>query len=160
MDHPQHPLVRRILDQLPPETYTSFSTHQLNALHQAARSIPKTQHGIEIRQSLPGPGRGFYLVLLAGREKRDRRRPGQKGTQAGLVARLAIVAISLMGSGIVFALSYGRQQLATGHLPTSHTARDVHPTVVPFKDSQAECERTHREWHQDHCLDRDHSHQF
>ena len=64
----KHALMRRILEQLPPEELHSFSENQIEALHRSALALPKANHAINIRWSIPFPGKGFYLVFFAGKE--------------------------------------------------------------------------------------------
>jgi hypothetical protein len=159
----KHALMQRILEQLPPEERYSFSEHQIEALHYSALSLPKANHSINIRWSIPFPGKGIYLVFFAGKERRSRKRLLADG-DFQLLPRAVLVLASLLGCGIVFCLAYSQRMIA---ISNQHSASNldessniIYPTVVPFKYNQEQCETSFREWKDGECIDYEHDHTF
>ncbi|MBR8838627.1 MAG: hypothetical protein DSM106950_32660 [Stigonema ocellatum SAG 48.90 = DSM 106950] len=59
---------------IPPQTAATFNKAQLTALKQVfSERVPK-RHAVDIRMSIPFFIRGFYVVLLLGKEKRSKER--------------------------------------------------------------------------------------
>ena len=159
----KHALMRRILEQLPPEERYLFSEHQIEALHRSALSLPKADHMVNIRWSIPFPGKGFYLVLFAGKERRSKQRLlAEKEFQ--MLPRILMAGVMLCGCAALFGLVYGQQMMYSArqrsefNLDTPDNA--VHPTVVPFKYDQEQCERSHRQWKDEQCVDYEHDYTF
>lgn len=158
-----HALINRTLEQMPPEERYLFSQSQIESLHRSALALPKTNHPINIRWSIPFPGNGFYLVFFAGRERRSRRRLlTDKDFQ--LLPRIILILGSLVGCAVVFSLFYSQRILAVSKQRSkaqlNQSSEVVHPTVVPFKYSQEQCETSLREWKDGKCIDYEHDHTF
>ena len=154
----QNSLVKRILEQLPPEERYTFSERQVAALHQSAQSLPKASHIVHIRWSIPLPGRGLYVVFFAGKERRSRQRLlADKEFQ--VLPRIVLLGIVCLSCIALLGLVYGQQILSVAK---QRQASDniVHPTVVPFKHNQEQCESSHREWKNNQCVDYEHGHTF
>lgn len=156
-------LVQHILEQLPPEERYSFSEHQIESLHRSALSLPKAKHLINVRFSIPFPGKGFYLVLFAGKERRSRKRLLSDG-EFQLLPRVVLILASLLGCAIVFGLAYSQRIIATSKQRSVYRLDEssdiIHPTVVPFKYDQEQCETSFREWVDGKCVDYEHDHTF
>ena len=158
----KHSLMQRILDQLPPETRYSFSENQVEALHRSALSLPKAKHAISVRWSIPLPGKGVYMVFFAGQENRSRKRLMADG-DFQVLPRLVLILASLVGCATIFGLAYGQRRLAISKQRSAaslHENIEVHPTVVPFKYDQEQCETSLREWKDGKCVDYEHDHTF
>ncbi len=159
----KHALMRRILEQLPPEERYSFSEKQIEALHQSALSLPKANHAINIRWSVPFPSKGFYLVFFAGKERRSSQRLLSDG-DFKLLPRFIIILTTLLGCTLISSLVYSQRILATAKQRSAFSLEDssdtVHPTVVPFKYDQEQCETSFREWKDGQCIDYEHDHTF
>ena len=52
----------------------TFTVEQLEAIKSGLASRARTRHSLDIRVSVPIPGLRFYLVLLAGSERRSKAR--------------------------------------------------------------------------------------
>lgn len=82
---PGDPFLEQFFSRLPDEMHTDFTDRQLAALKSVFGDATRGGHGFDIRLSLPTPfiGRGLYLVLLGGRDRRrgqtGRRFPGRGG---------------------------------------------------------------------------------
>ena len=158
-----HSLMKRILEQLPPEEQYLFSEHQIEVLHRSALSLPKANHAINVRWSIPFLGKGFYLVFFVGKERRSRKRLLADG-DFQLMPRIVLILASLLGCAIVFGLAYGQRKLAISQQRSAYNldqpSDNIHPTTVPFKYDQEQCETSFREWIDGECVDYDHSHTF
>lgn len=162
MDEKQHSFVQRILKQLPPEERFNFTEQHVQSLHKAALSLPKTSHPINLRWSVPFFGKGFYVVLFAGKERRSRQRlMADKDYQ--LLPR-AVVALSMViGCSTIFGLMYGQRLFAETHERAASEIDDgpgFHPVVVPFKYTREECESSGRAWIDSQCVDHEHDPSF
>ena len=159
----KHALMQHILEHLPPEERYAFSEHQIEALHRSALSLPKAKHLIHVRWSIPFPGKGFYLVFFAGQERRSRKRLLTDG-EFRLLPRVVLLLVSLLGCGIVFGLAYSQRMIAISKqrsvVEQNESSTIIHPTVIPFKYDQEQCEASFREWKEGECIDFGHDHTF
>ena len=158
-----HALMNRILEQMPPEERYLFSQNQIESLHRSALALPKTSHAINVRWSIPFPGKGVYLVFFAGKERRSRKRLISDG-DFQLLPRLVLILGTLLGCAAVFSLSYSQRMLAISKQRSKAQLDQpsdlIHPTVVPFKYDREQCETSLREWKDGKCIDYDHDHTF
>jgi len=60
-----------LFQQLSPEIAASFTNAQLDAVKRAFAIRSRSKHPINVRLSLPGLRRRYYLVVLAGKERRS-----------------------------------------------------------------------------------------
>ena len=67
-------LFKALLENLPPSQRDAFSPEQRAALRDAADRCNWSGHATDIRLSIPLVSKRYYLVLLAGEEKRSRDR--------------------------------------------------------------------------------------
>lgn len=159
----KHALMRRILEQLPPEERCSFSESQINALHRSALSLPKANHAVNVRWSIPFPSKGIYLVFFAGQERRSRKRLIADG-DFQVLPRVILMLSTLLGCMIVFGLAYSQRMMAISKQQSisslDETSDTIHPTVVPFKYDKEQCETSFREWKDGQCVDYEHGHTF
>ncbi|HEY9644076.1 MAG TPA: hypothetical protein V6C57_26525 [Coleofasciculaceae cyanobacterium] len=146
----------QVIAQIPPESKNTLTTAQLNALKLAFRQVNwKSNPAINIRLSIPICKSGFYVVFLAGRERRaqPRRRAEMPHYQRQAIAGLVILTLSL---GSAAALSY-----AALSLMFQASQRDnIHPTAIPWLKTQSACEQTGRTWESNQCWDQGHSPDF
>ena len=95
-----HGLYKSLMLRLPRGIRRSLDHEQLLALRQAAEELAWGEHPIDIRLALPWPGGRVYVVVLAGRDRRLRRRNAlvrvgnlaSMATLIGLVAGLSTLA--------------------------------------------------------------------
>jgi len=139
----------QIVARISPEVKATLSPDQLDALKLAFRQVNwKNNHSIDIRLSIPGFPRGFYIVFLAGKERRSPQRLRAKTStpRRRALTRLAAFAILLAGCT---AIGYGSIRFAL-----AASQRDkVHPTAIPWLQTQASCEETGRTWDEGKCWD-------
>ena len=90
-------LFAAILNRLPDETRGLFSEGHLDALKKACRGLRWGQHPVDIRLSIPSLFRRYYIVLLAGPERRsaERRAEEKQRHPFGKLANLLFVAMIL-----------------------------------------------------------------
>ena len=67
-------LAQRLLNGMPAEVRASLTDHQRDALVASAEKCGWTKHPADIRLSVPFFKKSFYLVLLAGEERRSKER--------------------------------------------------------------------------------------
>ncbi|TVP68180.1 MAG: hypothetical protein EA342_06705 [Leptolyngbya sp. LCM1.Bin17] len=67
--------LNRLLQTMPPAIAASFTPTQREALQQALVAHAWRRHPLDIRLTLPLLVTRLYVVLLAGEERRSRRRP-------------------------------------------------------------------------------------
>lgn len=66
--------VQEFFTCISPKTASTFTDTQLIALKQAFGDRLNKRHAVDIRLSIPFFKRGFYIVLLLGKEKRVKKR--------------------------------------------------------------------------------------
>ena len=93
---PGDPFLEQFFSRLPEGMRADFTDRQLAALKSVFGDATRGGHGFDIRLSLPTPliGRGLYLVLLGGR---DRRR-GQAGRRFPAWGGLATLGKLIIGA--------------------------------------------------------------
>ncbi|MHC5730697.1 MAG: hypothetical protein ACYTXY_42640, partial [Nostoc sp.] len=76
MKSPEHiePIFEGLFSKISPEIIDSFTDEQLKAIKRSFGSQVRARHSLDIRVSVPIPGLRFYLVLLAGTERRSQQR--------------------------------------------------------------------------------------
>ncbi|MEM9817949.1 MAG: hypothetical protein AAF827_16300, partial [Cyanobacteria bacterium P01_D01_bin.6] len=70
----KNPALERFLRRLPEDIANSFTTEQLQALQGALQSTHWRQHPVDIRLTIPVLWKRFYFVLIAGPDRRSKRR--------------------------------------------------------------------------------------
>ena len=66
--------VQQFFARIPPQTAATFNNAQLVALKEVFGERIAKRHSVDIRLSIPFFQRGFYLVLLLGKNKRNTER--------------------------------------------------------------------------------------
>ncbi|MBE9177505.1 hypothetical protein IQ268_02800 [Oculatella sp. LEGE 06141] len=149
------PLFEKMIARIAPEAAATFTPYQLEALKLAIHQLKWKSHTVDIRLSIPFPERGFYLVFLAGSEKRSRQRirAGQL-RQPRLLAGV-MAGLLLLGTAAFFGTSSRSQTTLR-----SQKSSEVHPTIVPWIQTETDCHQSGREWQDNHCWDGEWSHLF
>jgi hypothetical protein len=68
---PSQEFIARFRARLPGEIAQTFTDTQLRALEAAFGSRAATRHTLRLRLTIPLPRRRYYLVLFAGRDRRN-----------------------------------------------------------------------------------------
>jgi hypothetical protein len=152
------PVLDEFLSKMPPNVTATFTAKQLSAMENALENRQWRQHPVDLRLSLPLFWKQFYVVLVAGEERRsgDRLRKSQTlhpiWTPGNILVLTTTVVTGLLAlSAIVLLL---RADLQTILRPGRY------PADIPFKPDQASCEESGRVWQNDTCIDYEHDPSF
>lgn len=144
----------QVLRRMSPEIATSFTPDQLAELQRVMRNS-YSKHPIDIRLTIPFPKRGFYFVLFAGRERRSIERLRAENPHYVYTAVLGL----FVALGSLTALTVPSVLWIMSWNAKSQYA-EIHPTAIPWLQDQQSCEKTGREWQDDHCWEEEWSHNF
>lgn len=108
--HPD-PFLAQFLAGAPEEVAGTFTRDQLHAIKIAFGAQRQARHPLDLRRSVSLFGRRFYVVLLAGRE----RRPADRLEREGLISRgadalamlFALTAVTFTLAAAVFLVEAG-----------------------------------------------------
>ncbi len=153
------------MERIPSDVRSSFTPVQLAALQTA---LKPRRHTVDLRLSLPWLGKRFYLVILAGEERRSplRRRLESQlhplWTPGNLIILFSASALMLLSIYVIISQVFGVVLWPPTAQPTTQpTAQpSVQPAEIPWLNNQADCERTGRKWQGDRCLDFQHNPTF
>ncbi len=111
---PRDSFLEQFFSRLPEEMQTDFTDRQIAALKSVFGDATRSGHGFNIRLSLPTPliGRGIYIVMLGGSDRRGgqaddraRARSGWRGLVAlGKLVVGALFVIQLLFMAITLAI--------------------------------------------------------
>ncbi|MEM7797292.1 MAG: hypothetical protein AAF579_22910 [Cyanobacteria bacterium P01_C01_bin.118] len=137
-------LAVKILNRIPPEHRQSFTPQQIKALHHAL--LEKAQKPA-VRVSLGS----FYIALG--------RYPG--APKSMLVPTLCLM-VSMLGIGCIAGLIKFRYSYQAAHAAAAFQFEEdrMHPTVLPFRKSQTNCEGSGADWVKGECVDHTHDPTF
>jgi hypothetical protein len=159
MNKPQYtdPTIKQLFAEIDPEVANSFTVEQLEAIKRGLASRARKRHSLDIRVSVPIPGLRFYLVLLAGSERRPKERlRSEKGlypfwTPANILFLIGFLIIISICSYTIFSSALSS---------VTPTFSSYFPTSIPWIDDKSECERTGRIWNRGKCWDFEQSPNF
>jgi len=104
------PFVQQFFARIPPKTATTFTDTQLAALKQVFKERISKRHAVDIKLSMPF-FKGFYIVLLVGKEKRSKKRLqaaiSQPVNSILLTISVLVLITSLLGSLYIFKMTSG-----------------------------------------------------
>ncbi|MEH2067784.1 MAG: hypothetical protein V7K47_06395 [Nostoc sp.] len=147
------PTFEQFFAKIAPEVANTFTVEQLEAIKRSFGFRGWTRHPLDIRVSVPIPGLRFYVVLLAGSERRSKQRLRcEKGlyhfwTPANILFLIGFLIILSTCSYTIFSS-------LTPIFPS------YYPTSIPWIYDKSECEHTSRIWHDGKCWDSEHSPNF
>ena len=154
------PVFAELLARVSPEIANSFNEEQSEAIKKAFGSQSFSRHPLDLRVSVPILGLQFYLVLLAGQERRSKKRLRfEKGvyplwTIGNIVFLIGFLSVLLSSTLILF--PFVSSSLASSLIPIS----EPYPTSIPWLKNQFECEHTGRTWKGGNCWDYEHNPMF
>ena len=149
------PNAYRMLQRVPTEVGTTFSAGQIQAIESAL--VPRS-HIVDLRLSLPWLGKGAYLVLAAGPNRRSHYQDLQN---RNLLVMPAVCASVVVGAAAILGLvQLNGSSLLAAPDPIFSTEAAFYPTVVPFKKNRQECEQSARQWIDNQCIDTIHDPSF
>lgn len=148
-------LFNQVFARIPPETASTFTPEQIEALKQGFSKLTWKQHTIDFRFSIPFPLRRFYLVILAGPERRSKQRLQAERLNHRIWTTGNIIAIAVFATLLIPSLFATIQILLpwSNPLPVSK----FYPTAIPWLQDEAGCQRTDRTWRNGRCWDEEHS---
>ncbi|MCU0566376.1 MAG: hypothetical protein MUF49_07245 [Oculatellaceae cyanobacterium Prado106] len=142
-------LFQRILYRIPPHVAQTFTSEQI-----ATCKLKADRHAIDIRLTIPFLGKGFYVVALAGLERRSKKRLRTESPNYFLKAFVAVGLTSTVAVLVLVGLFSLTELIAT------QPAEISHPTAIPWINNEAECRHTNRTWRENKCWDGEWSHRF
>lgn len=146
---PQQPALDDFLTNIPPYIAATFTRNQLEAIAAALEKRKWQRHPVDIRLSLPCLWKRFYVVFIAGEERRspDRRKAEVPlWTPANIVTLCCLACVGGLASLSLVLLA----QTNWAFLSQNYS------TIIPFKEDQASCEESGRVWREDQCYDDEH----
>lgn len=149
-----NPALERLLKRMPSDLVASFTPSQLEALSSACRSETARKHSLDLRLTLPLPGRGFYLVVLAGRERRSTQRLRQDSNYLYTSVFGSLVLVGILAAIAVPSILWVSSWNAKEKTEASH------PTSIPWLLDRQSCEATGRYWRDTRCWDDEWSPKF
>ncbi|WP_341531888.1 hypothetical protein WKK05_38440 (plasmid) [Nostoc sp. UHCC 0302] len=143
MKNPQYtdPDFQKLFAQIAPEIADTFNGEQLEAIRRSFCSHAWTRHPLDIRLSVPIPRLKFYLVLLAGSERRSQLRlryqkrlyPFWTPANILFLMGFSITLLACIYTIFSFALSSATPIFTSDY-----------PTSISWIYEQAECKHTSR----------------
>ena len=139
---------------MPSEVVASLTPSQLEALRSVIPEGQSSKHALDLRLTIPFPGRGFYLVLFGGRERRSIKRLRESpnyiySTLLGSLVLLALLA-GVTVPGILWLMRANSESQQS----------EIHPTAITWLQDQKACEETGRTWQEGRCLEHEWSHTY
>ncbi len=100
---PRDSFLEQFFSRLPEEMQTDFTDRQIAALKSVFGDATRSGHGFNIRLSLPTPliGRGIYIVMLGGSDRRGGQADGRARTRSGW---RGLVALGKLVVGALFVI--------------------------------------------------------
>jgi hypothetical protein len=148
--------LERLLGQMPPAVAGSFTDSQHEALQAALATTLWQKHAVDIRLSIPLLLQRYYLVVVAGPEKRSKERRQQEQYPRSLAGQVVVtVAVMTLSIGFLAIL------IQLVHRPSGPSDRpQVSPAAIPFLSDRTTCEHSGRTWENSECLDFEHDPTF
>ncbi|MEH2412291.1 hypothetical protein [Nostoc sp.] len=157
------PIFERLFSKISPKIADSFTDEQLKAIQRGFGSQAGSRHSLDIRVSVPIPGLRFYLVLLAGSERRSQQRlQNEKGryplfNAGNIIFLTGFLTILLSCSFTIFPFLWSS---FTSLASFTSISTSPYPTSIPWIFDKSECEHTNRTWSNQKCWDDQHSPTF
>jgi hypothetical protein len=148
------PVFEQLFAKIPQEITDTFTEEQLEAIKKAFGSRSWTRHPLDLRVSIPIPGLRFYLVLLAGPERRAKQRLQYERSVYSLWTPGNIVF--LMGF-LMILLTSGFTTFSFVFSSLTSVSTSPHPTSIPWLQNESECKHTGRSWRNGKCWDYEHN---
>lgn len=150
----------RFLKSLPDDVVDSFNTRQLSAMSAAFKQESR-RHPVDIRVTIPLLWKKFFLVILAGPERRSlERRRAERAKHPIWTPTNALVTIAFIGLGLLLSTGVWQLKLAAQDILSPERIEDAYPAIIPFKESQQDCVASGRSWEDGQCIDYGHDRNF
>jgi hypothetical protein len=93
MDGSRDPFYEQFYARIPGPVASTFTDEQLDAIRRAYGVRRNGSHSVELRKSVPFLWTRLYVVLLVGRERRERDRLVREGSRLGFFGELGITLL-------------------------------------------------------------------
>lgn len=93
MDGSRDPFYEQFYARIPGAVASTFTDEQLEAIRRAYGARPNGAHSVELRKSIPFLWTRLYVVLMLGRERRDRDRLAREGGLLGVFGEIGITLL-------------------------------------------------------------------
>ena len=143
------PFFDKFLDGIEPEIAATFTAAQLQAIKRSFSSRSWNRHPLDIRLSVPVPGRRFYLVIVGGPERREASRIREQNREYPLLTvtnTLVIAVCFVVLATSVLGLFYGLLDISS-----TLTSPSTRPSASPVITDKAQCEQTGKKWSNGQC---------
>lgn len=150
--------LERFLKNLPENVASSFNAEQLQAMQNALQATQWRRHPVDIRLTVPLLWKKFYVVLVAGPERRSQQRLRSDRSKNPIwTFRNVFFVLFLVCAGMLTSL--GLFQVKSSSLKALDNLK-VHPAGIPFKEDRTSCEESDRVWKNGECVDYNHDPTF
>ncbi|MGM3305106.1 hypothetical protein ACSQ6I_03825 [Anabaena sp. WFMT] len=143
--------------QISPEIAATFTKEQIEAIRKGFSHNEWQQHSLDLRISVPIPLIRFYLVLLAGEERRSKQR-WQYEKQLYPLWTFGNIFFLILLSFIIISGSISALFLIKSLLPKQPNS--TFPTSLPWINDENQCKRANKTWSDDRCWDDEHNPTF
>lgn len=144
----------RLLASMPEADRNGFTNEQRYILCQACQKLAPRKHDVDIRLSVPMPYTpGFYLVLLAGSERRNGQRIAKDRQLFWRFTYLLLGSLGLVGVLML------RMPMMMSHI-SYFADMESRPTSLPWITDEADCLGSDRFWEEGACWDKQHDPSF
>jgi hypothetical protein len=148
-------LFETIISHMPSDVVATLTTSQLAAFRSSCYQFRWRKHPVDLRVSIPFPGKAIYFVFLAGPERRS---PQRLRTENPRYLYKAIIAFSLLVGAVAGGSVVVWQSLQPAIISLQRSS--VYPVSIPWLHSEGDCEKTGRTWSNGNCWDSEHSPDF
>ncbi|MBC1240019.1 hypothetical protein [Nostoc sp. 2RC] len=154
---PMHNLsFENIWTQIDPTIKNTFDTEQIKAIEKSLETSTKSNHSLDLRISLPISKLNFYLVFLAGNERRSKQRLQYEKSLHPLwtpINSLFLIATAIVLSASSFTIFAN----VLSSVNYTFSSLGENPTSIPWIDNEFDCQYTRRTWRDDKCWDSEHN---
>lgn len=152
-----NPNFEELFSQVSPEIAATFTEEQIAAIKNSFQNRQWHKHDLNVRISVPVRLIHFYLVLLAGEERRSKQRLEYEKSlnpiwTPGNILFLIIFAFIILTGGISTIFFF--KSLIPKEINSAF------PTSIPWVNNQNDCEKFNRTWNDNKCWDNEHSPNF
>ncbi len=156
---PLNLLFEEVWTQISPEIKDTFDLEQISAIKISFDSRNFTHHPLDLRISFPFSRLSFYLIFLAGKERRSKER--LQFAKALHPLWTPINSVFLVGALIILSTStFAILSSALSSIGDTFSSLTPSPTSIPWIDNESECNHTGRTWRNDKCWDYEHNPMF
>jgi heme/copper-type cytochrome/quinol oxidase subunit 1 len=145
-----------VWNQIDPKIKNTFDREQIKAIQKILNPSVNNHHTVDLRISLPISKLNFYLVFLAGKERRSKQRLQYERALHPLWTPinslfLIVALIILLGSSFTIFFD------VLSSVSYTFSSLEENPTSIPWIDNESDCGYTRRIWRDNKCWDSEHN---